>query len=210
MSENRPAPQEITQRLRLAAVGDRDALDDVFGLVYDELKAVARSRLGAERDGHTLSATALVHEAYFRLSAQNRVEWQSRSHFLAVAAQAMRRILIDHAKSRNAVRHGGKRPHVALEALADWPTQALTDTQIEELIALDDALLELEAFDPRAADIVQSRFFGGLSNGEIAEVLGVAEITVRRSWVLAKAWLRSRLGDGAGQSIDSVLGSGVP
>jgi RNA polymerase sigma factor (TIGR02999 family) len=180
----------------------------VFDLIYDQLKAVARARLAVEREGHTLSATALVHEAYFRLAEQERVEWQSRAHFLAVAAQAMRRILIDYARHRNAARHEGRRPHVPLEAAAAWPDPSmLTDAQVTELIALDDALERLAAFDARGAEVVQYRFFGGLTNPEIAEVLGVSGVTVRRSWTMSKAWLRGQLGDGLSAHTGTLLGA---
>ena len=167
-------------------------------MVYDELKGMARGKLRLEREGHTLNTTALVHEAYLKLVNQDRVEWQSRSHFFAVAAQAMRRILVDYAKMRNAARRGGGAAHVPLDAASEpGPSdESLSDAQALELIDLDEAIQRLAEFNPRGADVVLYRFFGGLSYGEIADVLGVSEITARRAWTAAKAWLSRELGDG--------------
>ena len=146
-----------------------------------------------ERAGHTLNATALVHEAYVKLVDQTRVEWHGRSHFFAVASEAMRRILVNHARARNALKRGGKESHVPL----DDADVFVSDAQSEEVEALGEALDRLEAFDPRGAAVVTYRFFGGLKNEEIAEVLGVSPVTVRRQWRAARAWLRTVMHDGS-------------
>jgi len=197
---------DITRLLHAAAQGDRSAFQRVFPLVYDELKNVASARLAVERDGHTLNATALVHEAYLKLVDNRATEWQSRSHFFAIAAQAMRRILIDHAKRRNAQRRGKGESAVPLEfADAERRPDLFNDVQAADLIALNDALDELSRFNPRGADVVQYRFFGGLANPEIGEVLGISEVTVRRAWTVARAWLRGRLGDEAAVRTETLM-----
>lgn len=180
---------EITQLLAQASGGNRVAFDALLPRVYDELRALAQARLRWERDGHTLNATALVHEAYFRLVGQERVEWKGRAHFFAIASQAMRRILINWAEARSAKKRGGAAPHVDLEAAAE----VLNETQAEEILALHGALEELARFNPRGARVVEYRFFGGLTNAEIAEAMGVSEVTVRRAWRAARAWLRDEL-----------------
>jgi len=184
-----PDRGEITELLEAASGGNRAAFDQLLPRVYDELRALAQSRLKWERDGHTLNATALVHEAYFRLVGQERVEWQGRAHFFAIASRAMRRILINYAAARNAQKRGGGATHVELDEAAD----TMNDTQAEELIALDGALKELERFNERGARVVEYRFFGGLTHDEIAEAMGLSEATVRRSWRSARAWLRDAL-----------------
>lgn len=199
MSDPNPPdqPGEITGLLRQAAGGLGDAHDRLIPLVYQELNRLAHARLRREPDGHTLNTTALVHEAWLRLADQRRVEWQSRQHFFAVASEAMRRILIDHAKRHRATKRGAGAPHLPLEAIADRVAgqDIMTDDQADELVALDEALHRLAAFNPEGARIIQYRFFGGLSHPEIAGVLGISERTVRRVWVAAKAWLRQELGD---------------
>jgi RNA polymerase sigma factor (TIGR02999 family) len=180
---------DITALLRQAADGNASAFDTLLPLVYEELKRLAGSKLRLERDGHTLNATALVHEAYLQLVDQTQIEWQSRSHFFAIASRAMRRILIDYAKMKKAAKRGGGAPSISLDAAAEF----LSDEQADELVALDDALEELATFDERGAKVVQYRFFGGLSNQEIADLLGTSEVTVRRSWTMSKAWLRREL-----------------
>lgn len=185
---------DVTRLLVRASRGDRDALDELFPLVYDELKALGRARLRREPDGHTLNATALVHETYMKLVDQERVEWQSRAHFLAVSSLCMRRILVSHARARIRVKRGGGAPHVPLDDAPPLPGDVLTDDEATELVALDLALEELKAFNPRGAEVVQYRFFGGLEHREIAEVTGVSEATVRRRWTGARAWLRHHLG----------------
>jgi len=187
-------PTNITELLREASQGNREAFDRLFPLVYDELKAVAHRRLEAEPEGHTLNTTALVHEAYFKLVEQEHVEWQSRAHFFAIAARAMRRILIDYARKRSADRRGGGVTKLSLESALRVPEEGtIGKEQAAELVALDAALTRLAQFNARGADVVLYRFFGGLSHRETAEVLGVSEITVRRAWTAARAWLRREL-----------------
>ena len=188
----------MTRLLQQATEGRRhDAFEALFPLVYDELKVLARGRLKNERAGHTLNATALVHETYLRLVEQTEVSWQSRAHFYAVASQAMRRVLVDYARRRHADKRGGPAEDLSLQALDDG-LLAVDDAKLEEIVALDDLLNRLAERDPRAAEIVQYRVFGGLRHREIAEVLGSSEVTVRRSWSFAKLWLRRELaGDDA-------------
>lgn len=185
-------PDDITAILLEARAGDRDALDHLFPLVYDELRGVARRRLAAERADHTLDTTALVHEAYVKLVDQTRVEWQDRSHFFAVAAQAMRRILLDHARRHATAKRGGGRRRVPLDG-ADLSLHERADTLIE----LDDALDRLSERDPRLGRVVECRFFGGLTEEETAAALGVTPRTVRRDWVKARALLLGWLVPGA-------------
>jgi RNA polymerase sigma-70 factor, ECF subfamily len=178
----------LTTLLAEASGGDADALNRLFPLVYDELRQVARARLRGERLDHTLAPTALVHEAYMRLVDQKKVQWQNRGHFFAVASEAMRRILVDHARMKQAGKRGGGAAHVPFDDAA-----ALALDPAEDLVALDAALDKLKAFNPRGAEVVVHRFFGGLRNDEIATILGVSEVTVRRAWSTAKAWLRREL-----------------
>ncbi len=187
--------EDLTQLLREASRGNKAAFDRMLPLVYEQLKALAKNRLSVERDGHTLNTTALVHETYLKLVNQERVEWQSRSHFYAVAAQAMRRILVDHARARTTSKRGQVAPHVSLDiADLDVGSDAFSlDDHAAELVALNDALDRLAEFNPRGAQVVEARFFGGLSYREIAEVFGTSEITVRRAWTVSKAWLGQRL-----------------
>jgi RNA polymerase sigma-70 factor (ECF subfamily) len=188
---------DISQLLHEASHGRSEAFDRLLPLIYQELKVLARHRLRAERSGHTLNTTALVHEAYLKLVDQSRVEWRGRQHFFAVASEAMRRILIDYARRRLTGKRGADAAHVPLEDAQDVANSdgALSDDQAAELIALDDALQRLAAFNPQGAQVVQYRFFGGLAHEQIADLLGISERTVRRSWTVAKAWLRRELGD---------------
>ena len=188
----RSSPSEVTTLLAQASGGDRVAFDALLPQVYDELRQLAGARLRFERVGHTLNATALVHEAYFKLVGQERVEWQGRAHFFAIASQAMRRILINYAEARNTKKRGGGAPHLPLDAAAD----TMDPVQATELLALDEALKELERFNERGARVVEYRFFGGLTHDEIAEAMGLSEATVRRAWRAARAWLRERLDPG--------------
>lgn len=194
-TRSQPARGEITRLLGEASAGDRTALDRLMPLVYDELRVLARNRLRSEAAGHTLSPTALVHEAYLQLVEQERVEWRSRSHFFAVAAQAMRRILINYAKMKKRQKRGGGAAHVALDDVDALVAHALpfTDDQATELIALDEALDQLRQFNSEGAAIVEYRFFGGMEYRDISEVLGVSEVTARRRWSAARAWLRAAL-----------------
>jgi RNA polymerase sigma-70 factor, ECF subfamily len=186
---------EITRLLAQASSGNRAAFDELVPLVYDELHKIASARLKIESIGHTLTPTALVHEAYLKLVEQDRVEWLSRSHFFAVAALAMRRILINHAKTRTRQKRGGGAVRVDLDAAEKMGETAVpfSDEQADELIALDAALNGLKEFNEEGAQIVEYRFFGGLQFKEIAEVTGVSEVTVRRRWTAARAWLRKEM-----------------
>jgi len=188
---------EITGLLHQVAGGQVGAYDQLLPLVYQELNAMARSRLRHERVGHTLSTTALVHEAWLKLVDQTQVDWKSRHHFFAIASEAMRRILIDHARHHRARKRGAGAPHLSIDGLANQlpDPQLMTDDQADDLVALDEALGRLATFNPDGARIVQYRFFGGLTNPEIAEVMESSERTVRRSWTVARAWLRCELGD---------------
>lgn len=186
-----PTPNQVTQLLRDWRNGDQAAFERLLPLVYDELRRLAGHYLRGERQGHTLQSAALVHEAYLQLLGQE-IDWQNRAHFLGVAAQAMRRVLVDYARSRNYQKRGGQVAHVEIEAAA---TVALA--QAGELVALDDALQGLEKLDPRKSRVVELRYFGGLSVEETAEVLGVSVPTVVRDWNTAKAWLRREMSRGA-------------
>ncbi|MFN7948331.1 MAG: sigma-70 family RNA polymerase sigma factor [Blastocatellia bacterium] len=184
-------PQEVTQLLAAWSNGDQAALDELMPLVYGELRRLARRYMNRENPGHTLQTTALVNEAYLRLVDAREVQWQNRAHFFAVAAQMMRRILVDFARSRQNLKHGGDAQQVSFDQalMVSWERRA-------ELVALDDALNALAALDPRQAQVVELRFFGGLSNEETAEVLKVSVGTVRRDWSLAQAWLYRELSKG--------------
>ena len=184
-----PEPQRLTQLLVAWSDGDRAALDELFPLVYDELRQLARRRMRRERQGHTLRTTALVNDAYLRLVDQRQVRWQNRAHFFAIAAQMMRRILVDHARAKHYEKRGGGAAHVPLEEAA-----VLAEGKAAEILALDEALVALAEIDPRRARVVELRYFGGLSNEEIAEVLKISPNTVTRDWNMARAWLYQELG----------------
>lgn len=178
----------ITELLR--AVTDREpgAYEKLFPLVYDRLRRMAQKKMNAERANHTLSATALVHEAFVRIERQQNVDWKNRAHFLSVAAMAMRRVLINHAEAKRAEKRG------AGEALATFDDEAIgTSMRAEELLSLDAALQRLAELSERQAKVVELSFFGGLTHTEIAEVLEVSEPTVRRDWRMARAWLTKEL-----------------
>jgi len=175
---------EVTQLLLRWSEGDKAALGKLMPLVYRELRRLAGHYMRRERPGHTLQASALVNEAYLRLVDYRRMQWQNRAHFFAVAAQAMRRVLVEHARSRQYAKRGGTAQRISLDDVA-----VLTDQQAAELVALDDALTSLEALDARKARIVELRYIGGLSIEEAAETLGVSTATVERDWRSAKAWL---------------------
>lgn len=179
----------VTAWLTRLRAGDGAALEHLLPLVYDELKRVARAQLRREDTGHTLTPTALVHEAYFRLADRDRLAPEDRRHFLSIAAQAMRRVLIEHARARRRDKRGaGARP-VSLDEAAEW----LTESAADELVSLDEALERLAIANKRASDVVQCRFFGGLSLDETADVLGMSKKTVQRDWLLARAWLRKEM-----------------
>jgi len=175
---------EVTQLLLRWSEGDKAALGKLMPLVYRELRRLAGHYMRRERPGHTLQASALVNEAYLRLVDYRRMQWQNRAHFFAVAAQAMRRVLVEHARSRQYAKRGGTAQRISLDDVA-----VLTDQQAAELVALDDALTSLEALDARKVRIVELRYIGGLSIEEAAETLGVSTATVERDWRSAKAWL---------------------
>jgi RNA polymerase sigma-70 factor, ECF subfamily len=174
----------VTELLVRARAGDASALAAVFPLIYTELHRLASHQLRQEPDGHTLSPTALLHEAYIRLIDYTRMEWNGRSHFLAVASTAMRRILVDHARSHRSEKRGGALRRVPLDS-ADLPPEE----RAELLIALDDALGRLKALDVRQARVVECRFFGGMTEDETAEALGIGLRTVKRDWARARSWL---------------------
>jgi len=186
--------EDVTVVLEQMRNGDKNAADKLLPLVYDEFRALARHYLAQERANHTLQPTALVHEAYMKLVDQTRVDWQGRSHFFAVAAQAMRRILVDHARSRQRDKRGGGRARVILDEAV-----ALSPQKDEDVLALDEALERLAALDPRQAKVVELRFFGGLSVEEVAEALGVSKRTVEGDWTFARAWLSRELRDEDGK-----------
>jgi RNA polymerase sigma factor (TIGR02999 family) len=177
------AAGDVSRLLHAWSGGDTEALDRLTPIVYDELRRLARRHLRGERDGHSLQATALVNEAYVRLVDFTRIQWQDRAHFFAVSAQVMRRILVDHARRRNAKRGRGHQ-HVSLDETVVVAPQPSVD-----LVALDDALETLARMDPRKAQVVEMRFFAGLSVEESAAVLQVSPVTVMRDWRVAKAWL---------------------
>lgn len=188
-----PSDDGVTAKLVAASGGNVEALNELFPLVYEELRVLAQRRLRSEREDHTLNTTALVHEAYLRLARQSRVNWQGRAHFYAIASQAMRRILINHAEMRRAGKRGSGAMIVELDELGI----VISDDQAEELLALNDALERLGEFNPRGATVVVQRFFGGMTNEEIAGALGTSTITVRRAWTAARSWLRRELRDHA-------------
>jgi RNA polymerase sigma factor (TIGR02999 family) len=177
-------PQDVTQLLLAWSQGEQTALEKLVPLVYKELERLAHRYMRGERPDHTLQTTALVNEAYLRLIDSSKVHWQNRAHFLAISAQTMRRVLVDMARSRHYQKRGGEAEKVSLdEALA------VSRERRVDLVALDDALTALAAVDPRKGQVVELRFFGGLSAEETAEVLKVSADTVLRDWKLAKVWL---------------------
>jgi RNA polymerase sigma factor (TIGR02999 family) len=180
---------EITQLLRRAASGDRTAEELLFPIVYGEMRKLAAYLLRSERPDHTLQATALVHEAYLRLTGEDNIAWENRAHFFAVAARTMRRILVDHARALNAAKRRVIR--VSLESALVY-----SDEQSEELLAIDEALTRLAEWDARQSRIVELRFFAGLTEDETARVLGISVRTVKRDWTMAKAWLYGELSRG--------------
>lgn len=185
------AHEEFSQLLVSWSDGDRVALDKLVPLVYQEMRRLAHHYMRRERAGHTFQTTALVNEAYMRLVDYRRMRLQSRAHFFAIAAQVMRRILIEHARSRKFAKRGGGARQVSLDEAAVVSAQ-----RSAEVIAVNDALTELEAWDPRKGRVVELRFFGGLNIEETAEVLNISPTTVQREWRSAKAWLYRAIGEG--------------
>jgi len=192
--KNDPPRQEheITQLLAAWREGNQSALDELYPLVYDELHRLARRYMSRERKGHTLQTTALINEAYVRLVDQKNVHWANRSHFFAISAQIMRRILIDHARRHAYAKRGGGARQVSLDE-----TATLTQGDFSEFLRLDEALKSLAQLDPRRSQVVELRYFGGLNNEEIAGVLNISENTVIRDWNMARAWLYRQLSEGA-------------
>ncbi|MFZ0391251.1 MAG: sigma-70 family RNA polymerase sigma factor [Calditrichia bacterium] len=185
--------QEITYLLGELSGGNHTIVDQLMPMVYDELHRMAQLKLLRERRGHTLNATALVHEAYLKLVDQNQVDWQNRAHFFAIASQAMRRILINYAQMRLAEKRGGGNPVVTF-----MEESVPREARAEELLALDEALNRLAEMNQRQSQVVEYWFFGGLTHEEIAEVVGVSLPTVRRDWRLARAWLTKELKQNTG------------
>jgi RNA polymerase sigma factor (TIGR02999 family) len=183
-----PSLSEVTQLLAAWSAGDRGALDKLMPLVYHELRRIASRYMSSEAPGNTLQTTALTHEAFLKLVGQPQKHWQNRAHFLGVAAQAMRNILVDHARSKQCVKRGGGAEVISLEEGGEIAVE-----RVAELVALDDALNKLALIDPRKVRVVEMRFFGGSSVKEVAEVLKVSPDTVMRDWRLARTWLRRQL-----------------
>ncbi|HEU4334434.1 MAG TPA: sigma-70 family RNA polymerase sigma factor [Candidatus Eisenbacteria bacterium] len=186
-----PPPSDVTQTFLRWRQGDADALNALLPLVYDEMRRLAAGYLSHERSGHTLQPTALAHEAYLRLLDQRSVSWQNRAHFMGLAAQAMRRILTDHARRRIALKRGGDAVRVELTEVED--SVAAAAPQEAAAIDLDEALDRLARLDERQSRVVELRYYGGLSIEETAEVLAVSPATVRRDWTVARAWLHREL-----------------
>lgn len=188
MAEN-SEKHDVTELLIAWNNGKKEVVEELFPLVYRELKKIAKRYFRRERDDHTLQTTALVHEAYFKLIDQTRVKWQNRSHFFGIAAQAMRRILLEHARQHIADKRGSGNEKISLDA----EEIDVSSERAAELIMLDEALKKLESIDPERSKIVELRYFGGLSIEETAQVLGIGTATVNRSWRVAKAWLYKEL-----------------
>jgi len=193
-----PPPAEITRILREWQAGSREALDRLMPIVYNELRVLASRQLAREWRHDRLQTTAVVNEAYMKLFGQREVDWQNRGHFFAIAAQLMRRILVDHARRGLREKHGGGVVHVALSDAKAKPSE--TPIDILDALALDQALQKLEQLDPDQGRIVELRFFGGLTVEETAAALGISEPTVKREWALAKGWLYRELTGEAGAS----------
>ena len=191
VSQRHEPPGEVTRLLAEASRGDRDAADRLVPILYDELRRMAHGRMRGERAGHTLDTTALVHEAYLELAGLERMEWRSRAHFLAVAAIAMRRVLVDYAVRRNARKRDGGRQAVPLDEVAD--VMLVSDERADELLALDDAMRRLAAVSERQCRVVECRYFAGMSIEESAEALRISPATVKREWTVARAWLHREL-----------------
>ncbi len=183
-------PTQATQILEEAQQGNHEAVDQLFQVAYDQLRRLAVKYLSRERKSHTLQPTALVHEAYMKLIDQTRVDWRGRTHFFAIGAQAMRRILVDYARAHTAAKRGGGRQRVSLDErlMGDF-------RRSEDVLALDDSLVKLAELDPRQARMVELRFFGGLTVEEVAEVLAMSKRSVEREWTMVRSWLRRELSE---------------
>ena len=185
-------PHEISELLEQWSGGNQAALDQLYPLVYEELRRLARSYMRREPKGHTLQTTALINEAYVRLVDQQSVRWQNRSHFFAISAQIMRRILVDHARRHLQAKRGGGAKRISLDEV-----MIVAKERSEEVLMLDEALSNLAQLDPRRSQVVELRYFAGLNNSEIASVLKISENTVMRDWNLARAWLYQQLSETA-------------
>ena len=182
------AQSEITLLLHEFSAGDQGALGRLMPRVYDELRAIARTHMAKERPGHTLNATALVHEAYLRLAQLERMNWQDRNHFFAIASQAMRRVLVNHAVARNTLKRGGKSPKTEFT-----DNLGFQQRDLDGILALHEALDRLRQLEPRQVRVVECRFFGGMRVEETAAALGLSSATVKRDWAVARAWLNREL-----------------
>jgi RNA polymerase sigma factor (TIGR02999 family) len=189
MPTDRPVPpSDVSRLIEAHRGGNPDAIDELVALLYDELRRIAAYYLRAERPDHTLQPTALVNEAYLRLVGRQELRWESRAHLIAIAAQVMRHVLVDHARARRTEKRAGALALAVLDEALD-----VLDERGTDLVTLDDALRALEAMDPRQSRVVELRFFGGLSVDETAEVLGVSAVTVKRDWSTAKLWLKREM-----------------
>jgi RNA polymerase sigma factor (TIGR02999 family) len=188
-------PEDATTLMAAAAGGDNSAADRLLPLVYDQLRKVAQKGLGHERAGHTLQATALVHEAYLKLVGPRELPWQGRAHFYAAAAEAMRQVLLDHAKARRRLKRGGGLQRIDLDNVATIIGSVAEEhsPDREDFIALDDAIRRLASRDPRMAEVVRLRFYAGLEISQVAYMLSISERTVKNDWAFAKAWLEREL-----------------
>ena len=195
MTTNGSPPDQITDLLVDWSNGDQTALDKLMPLVYEELRRLARHYMRNERAGQTLQTTALVHEAYLKLADYKDIKWHERAHFFAVAAQVMRRVLVEHARARNRVKRGGHAQTISLDAgTISFATASSTfGEHFLDMLALDEAMRRLEGFDSRKTKVVEMRFFAGMENEEIAAVLDISVNTVMRDWNFAEAWLRRDL-----------------
>jgi len=182
--------EDPTKLLERVSDGEAEAADRLMTLVYDDFHELAARFLRQEPAGHTLQPTALVHEAYLRLIDQKNVDWKGRTHFLAIGAKAMRRVLVDHARSRKREKRGGQRQRIIFDDKI-----VLSSEHDEDLLAVDELLAELQDIDPRQASIVELRFFGGMTSAEVADYLGISKSTADREWRIVRAWLRAQLSE---------------
>ena len=198
--ERMSSGEDATRLMAAAASGDRTAADQLLPLVYEQLRKAAQLRLAGERAGHTLQATALVHEAYLKLVGPRDLPWQGRAHFYAAAAEAMRQVLLDHAKARGRVKRGGALQRIPLDDVATLGGPVAEDhgPDREDFVALDDAIRRLGSKDPRMAEVVRLRFYAGLEVSQVALVLDVSERTVKNDWAFARAWLEREMKSASG------------
>ena len=189
------AQGDVTRLLKELSGGDRNALESLVPKVYEQLRVIAQRHLRNEAEGHTLNATDLVHEAYVRIAQLDRIDWQDRAHFFAVASQAIRRVLVDYAVRRNAQKREGGFKRVDLDRIDLNDAPIIDDADLHGVITLNQALERLEALEPRHVRVVECRFFGGMNLEETALALGISKATVKRDWTLARAWLNRELAD---------------